>query len=252
MTSPSRQTPQPVTTIAADRTCLEGPTEHLQLSELAQMTLRHLMMVWFDFERQLTRVPLIARLERGTFTREDYHTLLLNLRQQVIEGSRWIARAASSFDRDHSELRSIVISHAREEHRDYQMLEADFEAIGGDRTEMERVTRNIGSDALHAYMMYQAGQPNPGHLLGAMWIIEGLGNTMAQRWAERIETLTGCDKLATQFLRYHAQNDGGHMDRLYEMLTTFCSSEARASAVVHSAKVVARLYALQLEEADLA
>src|SRR5262245_66203763 len=86
------------------------------LTELGQECLRRLMREWFEFERRLAAVPIIRRLDLGTFTREDYRGLLLNLRQQVIEGSRWIARSASSFDRDHADIRSLVLRHAHDEH----------------------------------------------------------------------------------------------------------------------------------------
>ena len=107
-------------------------SESVDLSPPAQQALQALMRVWFDFERQLNKVPIIQRLESGRFTIEDYKQLLLNLRQQVIEGSRWISRAASSFDRDYSDIRTIVIGHAQEEHRDYEILERDYVAAGGD------------------------------------------------------------------------------------------------------------------------
>ena len=92
-------------------------TEQL-LSPRGQQCLQTLMRVWFEFERQLGRVPLLQRLERGQFSKADYCQLLLNWRQQVIEGSRWISRCASSFDRDYSDVRSVIIGHAREECRE--------------------------------------------------------------------------------------------------------------------------------------
>jgi hypothetical protein len=52
------------------------------------------MREWFNFERLLGAVPIIRRLDVGTFTRDDYQRLLLNLRPQVVEGSRWISRCA--------------------------------------------------------------------------------------------------------------------------------------------------------------
>ena len=70
------------------------------LSAVGQKTLRDLMRAWFAFERRLGKVPVLKRLDCGTFTREDYLCLLRNLRPQVIEGARWIARCASSFDCD--------------------------------------------------------------------------------------------------------------------------------------------------------
>jgi len=220
------------------------------LSELGQSTLRRLMREWFEFERRLATVPIIRRLDLGTFTRDDYQRLLLHLRPQVIEGSRWISRCASSFDRDHADIRSVVLRHAHDEHRDYEVLEADFVALGGDIEVIRAQPRNIGSEALHAFLMYKASEPNPVGLLGAMWIIEGLGEKMASNWAGRIEELTGCGSNCTRFLRYHGDNDGSHMDKLYGLVDRICTTEQACDDVVKTAAVVARLYAMQLEEID--
>ncbi len=220
------------------------------LSELGQETLRRLMREWFEFERRLASVPIVRRMDLGTFTRDDYQRLLLNLRPQVIEGSRWISRCASSFDREHSDIRSLILRHAHDEHRDYEVLEQDFVALGGDATTIRAREKNPGSQALHAYLMFKAGEPNPGGMLGAMWIIEGLGEKMAASWAERIESLTGCGSEATRFLRYHGHNDDSHMNKLYSLVDRICTSEKAANDVVDTARVVARLYAWQLEAID--
>lgn len=221
------------------------------LTELGQATLRRLLRQWFAFERQLAQVPVIRRLDLGTLTLEDYQRLLLNLRQQVVEGSRWISRCASSFDREHADIRSVVLRHAYDEHRDYEVLERDFVATGGSLARIRAQTRNVGSEALHAYLMFRASEPNPVGMLGAMWIIEGLGEKMAASWAGRIEELTGLDSSCTRFLRYHADNDGSHMDKLYGLIDRICSLESVADDVVRVATVVGRLYALQLEEIDI-
>jgi hypothetical protein len=220
------------------------------LSELGQSTLRQLLRCWFEFERRLTRVPIIQRLDLGTFTRADYMNLLLNLRPQVVEGSRWISRCASSFDREHADVRSVIIGHAHEEHRDYEVLEQDFVALGGALAVIRARRRNAGSEAMHGYLMHRAGETNPAGLLGAMWIIEGLGAKMAGEWAERIEELVGIGPECTRFLRYHGGNDDSHMDKLYGLLDRVCTTEAAAQDILLTATVVGRLYALQLEEAD--
>lgn len=220
------------------------------LSDLGQETLRRLMREWFQFERLLSTVPVIRRLDLGTFTREDYQRLLLNLRPQVVEGSRWISRCASSFDREHADIRSTILQHAYDEHRDYEMLEQDFVASGGDLLKIRAQAMNPGSEALHAFLMFKASQPNPGAMLGAMWIIEGLGEKMASNWAARIEALTGCDRSCTRFLRYHGSNDDAHLDKLYGLVDRICASAPAANDVVTTARVVAKLYAWQLEEID--
>ncbi len=224
--------------------------QELELSPTGQQVLRQLLSVWLEFERRLSKVPIIRRLEQGTFTIDDYKTLLLNLRPQVIEGSRWITRAASSFTADYSELRSVVIMHAVDEHRDYLMLEKDFASIGGDIEEMYKAKRNIGTEALAGFLMNQASTPNPIDLLGAMFIIEGLGNKMASRWAKQIQECLGVGEDATRFLSYHGVNDEGHLDKMHKILNTPAVNESTAPAIVKTAKVVGRLYALQLEELD--
>lgn len=221
------------------------------MSDLGQSTLRGLLRAWFDFERRLARVPIVQRLDLGTFTLDDYQRLLLNLRQQVIEGSRWITRCASSFDRDYADIRSIVIGHAKDEHRDYEVLEKDFVACGGTLEAIRTRHRNPGSEALHGYLMHRAGEPNPVGLIGAMWIVEGLGEKMASDWAARIEELTGVDNDCTRFLRYHGGNDESHMNKLYGMIDRACTTPAIERDVLLTAGVVGRLYAMQLEEIDV-
>ena len=221
------------------------------LNPIAQETLRNLLRVWLDFERRLGKVPVLRRLDLGTFTREDYMRLLLNLRQQVIEGSRWITRAASSFDRHHAQLRSIVIGHAKDEHRDYEILEKDYVALGGKENDILEGERNLGSEALHAFLYHRASLPNPVDMIGAMFIIEGLGEKMANSWADKIEEQAQCDNNATRFLRYHGENDENHMQRFYQMLNMVAVNDERSKRIVKTARVVGRLYAVQLEELDV-
>ena len=80
-----------------------------------------LAAVWDEFETRLAEVPIQRRLADGAVTIDDYRRLLFNLRQQVVDGSPWISRAAASFDIAHFDLRSAAIRHAEEEHRDYLM-----------------------------------------------------------------------------------------------------------------------------------
>ena len=214
----------------------------------AQVCLQHLLRVWLGFERDLSTVPILRRLDLGTYTVDDHLLLLRNLRQQVIEGSRWITRTASSFDRNHAEIRSTVISHAVDEHRDYEILEKDYVASGGQLEDILGLERNVGSEALHGFLMYRASRTNPVDLLGAMWIIEGLGEKMARSWAERIHELTGLGEDSTRFMTYHGHNDGDHMQRFYKTLDDVCIDDEITMSIDKTAQVVARLYRLQLEE----
>jgi 3-oxoacyl-[acyl-carrier-protein] synthase-3 len=217
-----------------------------------QSTLRKLAIAWTGFEARLETAPLIRKLNRGQLSAADYRAFLVNLRQQVVEGACWISRAASNISEEYFELRSTLIGHAATEHRDYHLLEQDFVAAGGAIEDIRTARKNVGSEALSAWMYHQAGQPDPFHLLGAMWIIEGLGAQKASDWGRAVLRQLDLPQEAARFLLYHGENDGDHMEEFQTMLAMTPLDEALEARIVRCAQVTGRLYALQLEEIELA
>ncbi|HYC73305.1 iron-containing redox enzyme family protein [Brevundimonas sp.] len=211
-------------------------------------TLRKLAVVFADFEQRLEATPLIRKLTRGRFELADYHAFLINLRQQVKDGALWMSRAASNIGEDHLELRSTLMKHAVTEHRDFRLLERDFTESGGDLQDILSARKNVGSEALSAWMFHEASKPDPFGLLGAMWIIEGLGSIKARPWGLKVKERLGLPDDALRFLLYHGDNDVEHMEEFREMLAMVLPDEAVADRIVTTAKVTARLYALQIEE----
>lgn len=211
-------------------------------------TLRKLAVVFADFEQRLEATPLIRKLTRGRFELADYHAFLINLRQQVKDGALWMSRAASNIGEDHLELRSTLMRHAVTEHRDFRLLEQDFVASGGDLQDILSARKNVGSEALSAWMFHEASKPDPFGLLGAMWIIEGLGSIKARPWGLKVQERLGLPDEALRFLLYHGENDVEHMEEFRDMLAMVLPDEAVAERIVTTAKVTARLYALQIEE----
>jgi 3-oxoacyl-[acyl-carrier-protein] synthase-3 len=208
--------------------------------------LRQLALVWLEFDRQLRSVPIIRKLHRGEFTLEDYKALLRNLRPQVVEGARWIARAASNMI--DFRLRSTFIGHAQDEHRDYQLLERNYVSVGGELEEIVQAEKNIGSEALSAFIFHQASRENPVDLIGSMFIIEGLGNQLAGQWASQIKQTLGLRDDQVSFLAYHGANDESHIAKLEAIINADWMTPEIARRIVKTAQVTACLYQLQLEE----
>lgn len=208
--------------------------------------LRQLALVWLGFERELRSLPLIRKLDRGEFAIDDYKALLRNLRPQVVEGARWIARAASNMT--DFRLRSTFIGHAQDEHRDFQMLERNYVAVGGLLEEITQAEKNVGSEALSAFIFHQASRENPVDLVGSMFIIEGLGNQMAGKWAAQIKQTLSLQDEQVSFLGYHAANDESHIGKLNAIINADWITLELAKRIVKTAQVTARLYLLQLEE----
>jgi 3-oxoacyl-[acyl-carrier-protein] synthase-3 len=225
------------------------PPELLTTSDpLAEEMVRELALVWFEFEDQLQRVPIVKKLYEGRFTIEDYRALLFNLRQQVIDGSRWIGRAASSITPEYFPIRSAFILHTTDEHRDFEMLERNYELAGGSLDAIRAGRKNIGSEALSAYILEMAGHENPFGLIGAMFIIEGVGQRIARQWGKKIQDTLGLKKEAVSFFLYHSESDIAHFKRLDLAIASGILTEKLVPEIVKCAKVTARLYALQLEE----
>lgn len=216
--------------------------------EVQRYLATELAFVWQQFTERLDQVPVVRAIQTGQIKVEDYRQLLLNLRQQVIEGGRWIAHVAASMGQELFLVRSTMIRHAAEEHKDYQMLERNYVAAGGKLEEITGAPKNVGSEAFSAYMFHNALQPNPLHMFGAMFIIEGLGQAKAGRWAEQVKEHTGLGDDAVSFLAYHGKNDDDHYEKLRTILSAPFITGPVAERIVKTARTVGRLYCLQLEE----
>lgn len=215
---------------------------------LTKYLAKELALVWFDFDKKLSQIPIIQNIETETITLQQYKDFLVNLRQQVIEGGRWLSQAASSMEIEYFPIRSALIKHAAAEHQDYKMLESDYVECGGDISSMLKAEKNVGSEALSSFIFFRARTINPMDLFGSIFVIEGLGSQKAKGWGEKIQKTLSLSDNGVRFLSYHGENDEDHYKKLKEVLTSPFINQENASRLIKTAKITARLYALQLEE----
>jgi 3-oxoacyl-[acyl-carrier-protein] synthase-3 len=227
---------------------VEAPELVVNKTPASEWLVRELTRVWIDFETQLLTVPIVQNIHQGKLTIDDYKLLLKDLRQQVIDGSQWISRAASNIDIELFELRSAFIKHTAAEHKDYQMLERNYQALGEDLETILRGEKNIGSLALSNFMFQQASKPNPVDLLGAMFIIEGIGKRLAAFWGNMMKDQLGLRDDQVSFFTYHGVADENHFHNLEQALNHPALDMHVAKRIAKTAKTTAKLYQLQLEE----
>jgi len=227
---------------------IESPELVLEGSETGEWLIRQLAQIWIDFETELLKVSIITKIHDGTISLEDYKLLLRDLRQQVIDGSQWISRAASNIDIDLFELRSAFIRHTAAEHKDYQMLEKNYVALGGSIEDIQSGDKNLGSVALSAFMFHQASKANPLDLMGSMFIIEGIGKRLAAYWGEMIQKQLRLNDDQVSFFTYHGQADENHFHHLEQALNHPKMNMDIAKRIAKTAKATAKLYSMQLKE----
>jgi len=227
---------------------VETPALNVNKNETSEWLIRQLVQIWIDFETELLKVPIITKIHAGKLSLSDYKLLLHDLRQQVIDGSQWISRAASNIDIELFELRSAFIKHTAAEHKDYQMLEKNFVNLGEPLSAILTNEKNIGSMSLSAFMFQQASKPNPIDLLGAMFVIEGIGKRLASYWGLMIKEQLNLTDDQVSFFTYHGVADENHFHKLEEALNHPSMNMEIAKRIAKTAKTTAKLYKLQLEE----
>ncbi len=226
----------------------EAPELNIEKRPQAEWLVRQLTQIWIAFETDLLKVPIIKKIHDGQLSIEDYKLLLIDLRQQVIDGSQWIARAASNIDIKLFDLRSAFIKHTATEHKDYQMLEKNFVALGENLATIQSGEKNIGSAALSSFMFQQASKPNPVDLLGSMFIIEGIGKRLAAFWGNMIKEQLKLTKEQVSFFTYHGEADEHHFHNLEQALNHPKLTMDIAKQIAKTAKTTAKLWKMQLEE----
>lgn len=226
----------------------KSPEININQTDYSEWLIRQLTRTWIDFEHKLNNVPIVKKIYDGTLSKDDYMLLLHDLRQQVIDGSQWISRAGSNISIDLFELRSAFLKHAGTEHKDYQILEKNYKNMGGDVELLYKGEKNVGAEALSAWMFNQASKSNPVDLLGAMFIIEGLGNRMAGFWGELIQKQLKLENNQVDFFLYHGVADLEHFKGLEDALNHPKMNMEIAKRIAKTAKITANLYVQQLQE----
>lgn len=211
--------------------------------------LRQLAEVWHDYRSRVHRTPLVQKILAGELSPGDYRRWMSAWIPQVREGSVWMRTAAAGFTGPYQPLRLLLEAHADDEQDDYRMLFEDYQAAGGTAESIDQLQRNAGGEALHAFMRSRASRPMALDLLGAMYVIEGTGSQIIPLLLPRLKSQLPFAPGAFRFLEYHGANDTTHLERWMEAVTFALEQDpSLVSRLVETARIVARLYVLQLEE----
>jgi 3-oxoacyl-[acyl-carrier-protein] synthase-3 len=235
-------------TVSFPYRAVETPELVVNASETSEWLVRQLAQIWIDFETELLQLPIVQKIHSGKLSLADYKLLLHDLRQQVIDGSQWISRAASNIDIELFELRSAFIKHTAVEHKDYQKLEENYTNLGESLASIQTNNKNIGTMALTSFMFQQASKPNPVDLLGSMFIIEGIGKRLASYWGLMIKEQLKLREDQVSFFTYHGVAYENHFHKLEEALNHPAMNMEIAAKIAKTAKTTAKLYKMQLEE----
>ncbi|HEX5656561.1 MAG TPA: iron-containing redox enzyme family protein [Polyangiales bacterium] len=230
-----------------------APPHEVQGDPRLASLLAGLAEVWHDYQSRLRRTPLVRKIARGSFTREDYLAWMRVWIPQVRVGSQWMTRAADHVQAPFADLVPLIREHAGDEREDYQILFADYRDAGGELA-LDQLTRSAGGDALSAFMFARAERSNPIDLLGAIYIIEGTGQRVIPQLLPALRRQLGLPAERTRFLGYHGENDQAHLSRwlrAVELVLAYDEQGRHAAQILATARATAMLYLLQFEQIEV-
>ncbi|WP_218240886.1 beta-ketoacyl-ACP synthase III [Comamonas fluminis] len=232
-----------VSTIAAPHDPATAPQ---QLAPL----LTELASIWQDYRSRVWRTPLLHRIRTRQLQTGDYVRWMSHWIPQVREGSLWMREGAASLTGDYAQLASLIDLHAGEEQNDFKILHSDYLKAGGTETDISKLRRNPGGEALNAYLHGLAATPNPIGLLGAIYIIEGTGQRIVPSLLPLLRAALPLPPDAFRFLEYHGANDENHLERwlmAVQMALALDSEGTAQQAILQTARNTAAMYLMQFQ-----
>lgn len=232
-----------VSTIAAPHDPATAPQ---QLAPL----LTELASIWQDYRSNVWRTPLLRRIRTRQLQTQDYVRWMSHWIPQVREGSLWMREGAASLTGDYATLASLIDLHAGEEQNDFKILHSDYLTAGGTETDIGKLRRNPGGEALNAYLHGLAATPNPIGLLGAIYIIEGTGQRIVPSLLPLLRAALPLPPEAFRFLEYHGANDEHHLERwlmAVQMALDLDSEGTAQQAILQTARNTAAMYLMQFQ-----
>ncbi len=212
--------------------------------------LTELASIWQDYRSNVWRTPLLQRMRTRQLQITDYLRWMSHWIPQVREGSLWMREGAASLTGDYATLASLIDLHAGEEQNDFKILHSDYLKAGGTETDISRLHRNPGGEALNAYLHSLAATPNPIGLLGAIYIIEGTGQRIVPSLLPLLRQSLPLPPDAFRFLEYHGANDENHLERwllAVQMALELDSEGTAQQAILQTARNTAAMYLMQFQ-----
>ena len=117
----------------------------------------------------------------------------------------------------------------------------DIRACGADAEAVRTATPNMPTELMVSYVYDRIQRNNPVSFFGMVHVLEGTSIALATQMAGVIKGELGLPPQAFSYLTSHGSLDVGHVE-FFKKLMNRLDNDADKAAVVHTAKVVYRLY----------
>jgi thiaminase len=189
----------------------------------------------------LLSAPIIAQVMAGTVSPASYVAFLGQAYHHVKHTVPLLMACGARLPERLEWLREAIAEYIEEEYGHQEWILNDIRACGADADAVRVETPSLPTELMVSYVYDQINRCNPVSFFGMVNVLEGTSIALATQAAGIIKGELGLPPQAFSYLTSHGSLDIEHI-AFYEKLMNRLEEPADKAAVVHTAKVVYRLY----------
>ncbi|MGB3598124.1 MAG: iron-containing redox enzyme family protein [Pseudomonas neustonica] len=186
--------------------------------------------------------PMIQAALRGEAQKHSYVAFLSEAFHHVRHTVPLLMACGSRLDADHEWLREAMAEYIEEEIGHQEWILNDIRACGGDPEAVRHGKPGLATELMVSTMYDRINRLNPIAMLGMVFVLEGTSIALATQAAGSLKQGLGLPPQAFSYLSSHGSLDLEHM-KFFETLVNRIDNDTDRDAVLHTAKVIYRLYA---------
>lgn len=190
----------------------------------------------------LMSTPIIRQTMNGEVELHSYVAFLGQAYHHVKHTVPLLMACGSRLPERLGWLRSAVAEYIEEEIGHEEWILDDIRACGGDAEAVRDSEPNLATELMVSYVYDRIARDNPVSFFGMVNVLEGTSIVLASQAAATIQDALGLPDSAFSYLKSHGSLDLEHIEFFKRLMNRLDDPGDRA-AVVHTARVVYRLYA---------
>ena len=207
-------------------------------------------MTFFDRLHQSTQTqrdylfasPLIQAALTGQVQRHSYIAFLTQAFHHVSHTVPLLMACGARLSARQEWIRNAMAEYIEEELGHQEWILNDLLACGADAEAVRHGQPALATELMVSTMYDRINRLNPVSMLGMIFVLEGTSIALATQAANSLQKGLGLPNKAFSYLSSHGSLDLEHM-KFFEQLVNRLDDPQDQEAVIHTAKVIYRLYA---------
>jgi len=189
----------------------------------------------------LLAAPIFAEVLAGRISLDSYVAFLGQAYHHVKHTVPLLMACGARLPERLEWLRGAIAEYIEEEYGHQEWILNDIRACGADAEAVRSATPNLPTELMVSYVYDRIARDNPVSFFGMVNVLEGTSIALATQAAGIIQDRLQLPAEAFSYLTSHGSLDISHVE-FFKTLMDRLDDPADQAAVVHTARVVYRLY----------